>query len=101
MEVAVAELTFDLVMENDMSFVEGCYRLPNEHWHIFIFVRERGMQKMIIEQNVVWESGNTGFVVTLPEDVKLNKDTALKILSDISNVAVWSEVRGPDSMQLR
>ncbi len=56
---------------------------------------------MIIEQNVVWESGNTGFVVTLPEDVKLNKDTALKILSDISNVAVWSEVRGPDSMQLR
>jgi hypothetical protein len=31
------EISFDLVMEEDMPFVEGCYRLCDGKWHALWF----------------------------------------------------------------
>ena len=39
---AGAEICFDLVMEKEMSFVEGTYRLPGRGWEVFIFSRYDG-----------------------------------------------------------
>jgi len=100
-EASTAQITFDLVMEEDMCFVEGCYKLLNKDWRIFIISKKKNVHKMIVEKEVTWESGNTGIVVKLPENVRLNKINAMKILSDILDVSAWSEVIGPDSMQLR
>jgi hypothetical protein len=36
------EISYDLVMENDMSFVEGTYRIENGEWRVFIL---RGSDK--------------------------------------------------------
>ena len=95
------KVTFDLVMDDEMSFIEGCYQLPGKSWEIFIFTKNKDLFIMNIDKDVIWDSGNTGVVVNLPQYVKLNKSSALKILSDILHVAAWSEVIGPDSMQLR
>lgn len=31
-----AEISYDLVMDDDMSFVEGTYRLPGGDWQVVI-----------------------------------------------------------------
>jgi hypothetical protein len=36
-----AEITFDLVMCEDMDFVEGCYRLVGGAWEVFIIAHSR------------------------------------------------------------
>jgi hypothetical protein len=36
-----AEITFDLVMDEDMGFVEGCYRLDGGEWKVFIIAHTR------------------------------------------------------------
>jgi hypothetical protein len=30
--IPVAEISYDLVMDEDMAFVEGSYRLPGNEW---------------------------------------------------------------------
>ena len=96
------EVTFDLVMEEDMDFVEGCYRLCNGPWQVFIFGQNHAeAEKPKIKTDVVWKSGVRGTVVNLPPGTLVNKSVVLQILSDALGVTAWSEVRGPDSMQLR
>jgi hypothetical protein len=95
-----AEISYDLVMTDEMSFVEGTYRLPERDWQVFIF----GPDESFTEPNVVtakWPSGVTGVFVKWPPSKRLNKDAVLAILSAELSVDDWSEVRGPDSMQLR
>jgi hypothetical protein len=53
-----AEISFDLVMENDMSFVEGSYRLENHIWQVFMFRKSRGIEQVGVKKNLVWESGS-------------------------------------------
>jgi hypothetical protein len=97
-----AEITFDLVMTEDMAFVEGCYRLAGGGvWQVFIFRRSNGLEEVGIKQNLTWRSGATGLNAILPNDAKIDKSVVLTVLSDTLGVTEWSEVRGPDSMQLR
>jgi hypothetical protein len=96
-----AEITFDLVMNENMPFVEGCYRLDNDIWHVFMFRKSRGMELVGVRRNLVWDSGVTGINVIVPDDTTLNKLTVIQTLSDALGVTEWLEVRGPDSMQLR
>ena len=97
-----AEITFDLIMEEDMDFVEGCYRLPSGPWQVFTFGQDHvESEKPKVKTDVVWKSGVRGTVVTLPRGMLVNKSAVLQILSDALGVTTWSEVRGPDSMQLR
>ena len=97
-----AEITFDLVMEEDNSFVEGCYRLGGGVWQVFIFWKSKEVQDAAdVKKGIVWKSGVTGLNVILPCDAKLNKTTVVQTLSVVLGVTEWLEVRGPDSMQLR
>jgi len=96
-----AEITFDLVMDENMPFVEGCYRLHNDIWHVFMFRKSRGVEPVGVKKNLVWDSGVTGINVIVPDDTALNKSTVIQTLSDALGVTEWLEVRGPDSMQLR
>jgi hypothetical protein len=98
----VGEITFDLVMEDDMSFVEGCYQLSDGVWHVFMFRKtRRGAEDVGVKKDLVWASGVTGLNVILADDENLNKPKVLETMSQILDVAEWTEVRGPDSMQLR
>ncbi len=36
-----AEITFDFVMTEDMPFVEGCYRMDDGDWQVFMFRHSR------------------------------------------------------------
>jgi hypothetical protein len=94
-----AEISFDLCMEDDMSFAEGAYRLPGGSWHVFIFSRKDVDSVRILDTD--WESGAEGFVVHFPRSQRLNKSAVERVLSERLGVTEWIEVRGPDSMHLR
>jgi hypothetical protein len=95
-----AEITFDLVMTEDMPFVEGCYRLDGGEWQVFTFTHSTG-ERVKVKTKVVWRSGVTGLNAFLPEDSKINKSVVLDVLSETLGVTEWIEVRGPDSIKLR
>ena len=95
------EITYDLVMDDDMPFVEGCYRLDDGVWKVFIFSKSEGLREVGVRKDVVWKSGVTGLTIVVSDDTILNKETVLKALSDALGVTEWSEVRGPDSIQIR
>jgi hypothetical protein len=48
-----------------------------------------------------WESGMSGIVLQVPERMRLNAESAERLLAGILGVGAWQRVRGPDSMQLR
>jgi hypothetical protein len=97
-----AEITFDLVMGEDMGFVEGCFRLDGGEWEVFIIAHTRnGSCEPGVWKNLTWESGVRGLNAVVPRTTKLNKTIVLRVLSDALGVTEWSEVRGPDSIMLR
>jgi hypothetical protein len=87
------EISFDLVMEDDMSFVEGTYRLRQGEWRVFIFSRYEGKQVLSSSQRC--ESGVEGWRIKTPQEMKLNRESVMKILGDLLYVEQWFEVRGP------
>ena len=95
-----AEISYDLVMDDEMDFVEGTYRLLGGEWQVFIFTTlgEATAPNWIPSR---WESGVTGVFVRYPRAQRLNKATAEAVLSEALGVTEWVEVRGPDSMELR
>jgi hypothetical protein len=95
------EISFDLVMTDDMAFVEGSYRLDGGAWEVFTFRHAREMERPRILNDVVWPSGVAGINVVVANDIQLNKSFVLKTMTDSFGIAEWIEVRGPDSMQLR
>ncbi|MGJ4929655.1 hypothetical protein ACQR1I_22885 [Bradyrhizobium sp. HKCCYLS2038] len=89
-------------MEEDMSFVEGCYRLEGGEWEVFVITHSRkGSKEPGVWKGLKWKSGVTGLNAVVPESTKLNKSSVLKVLSDALGVRDWSEVQGPDSIKLR
>jgi hypothetical protein len=96
-----AQISFDLVMEDNMDFVEGTYRLPERDWQVFIFGPDTEVTHPVVRTDGHWESGVTGVHVMWPWGAALNKGIALRLLSEQLGVTDWEEVRDPDSMQLR
>jgi hypothetical protein len=94
-----AEISYDLVMENDMSFVEGTYRLPGREWRVFIFSR-KDVAEPHVEQGS-WESGVSGAFVHFPRSARLDQTAVERVLAGALEVREWVVVRGPDSMHLR
>lgn len=95
------EISFDLVMEEEMAFVEGTYRLPGEDWQVFIFGPDSRVREPVVRTGGRWASGVTGVFVAWPAGMTLNKAVVLRMLSEALGVAEWVEVSGPDSMELR
>jgi len=98
--VTKAEISFDIVMDDDMDFVEGSYRLPGHDWEVLIISKEQ-IEQPLISTSGKWRSGVTGTHIQFPEVQKLNKMVALQLLSGALGVTDWQEVHGPDSMRLR
>jgi hypothetical protein len=96
-----AEISYDLIMDDDMGFVEGSYRIGGGdcNWQVII------ISKRSIEspwwKGARWDSGVSGIVVYVPLKMPLNMTTVENLLSEILGVGRWESVRGPDSMQLR
>ena len=88
-------------MGDDMSFVEGCYKLDGGPWQVFIFAPPGQRDTLEVRTNLTWSSGVTGLNACVPTDVKLNKSNVLEVLSDPLGVTEWVEVRGPDSIVIR
>ena len=96
-----AEISYDVVMSDDMDFVEGAYRLPGGDWQVVIvsaFDRDVHEPQVSPQQ---WESGVTGVFVRIPRSEQINAATVERVLSEVLGVSEWVRVRGPDSMRLR
>jgi hypothetical protein len=93
------EVSFDVVVDDDMDWVDGTYRLPNRFWEVMIFgkqdVSEAGHQR------TEWPSGITGVVFVVPRGDRLNRQYVQQSLAAAFGIDGWVEVRGPDSMVLR
>ena len=86
------EISYDLIMEDDMSFVEGSYRLHHDPWQVFIFRKDPVARVEVTSGH--WASGVTGIFVRVPLSVRLNKETVQRFLSEYLEVPEWREVRG-------
>ena len=95
----LGELSYDLVMDDDVEFVEGSYRLQDGDWHVFI-ISKRPVERVEIKSSQ-WASGVSGLFIRIPLSMKLNKQVVEQLMSEQLKVGAWHEVRGPDSMQLR
>jgi hypothetical protein len=95
------EISFDTnIDDNGQENIEGCYRICGENWQVFYFTKWWDGAPRIIK-DAVYNSGITGVDVWFPKNQILNKFAVIKLLSDILGVTEWSEVRGPDSLQLK
>jgi hypothetical protein len=94
-----AEISYDLIMDENMAFVEGTYRLPGGTWQVFIFSRAPVAQPQW--RSTAWQSGVSGVFIQFPESEQLNKRAVEQFLSGVLGVEEWVEARGPDSLQLR
>jgi hypothetical protein len=94
-----AEISYDLVMDDDMLFVEGAFRLEGSHWQVVIVSRCDVDEPQVVPQR--WENGVTGVFIRYPRADRLNRTRVERLLSVVLGVSEWVEVRGPDSMQLR
>lgn len=99
-----AEISYDLVMDDDMPFVEGTYRLPGQEWQVLIVLARgpRDRERLVDEVTPrTWASGMTGLVIRMRSSVKINAASVEQVLSTALGVSEWMRVRGPDSMWLR
>lgn len=94
-----AEISYDLVMEDDMDFVEGTFRLPRGKWQVVIV--SKGAVASPEVKPTTWGGSMTGLIVTFPASLKLSRAAVEDVLGRSLGVNQWEEVRGPDSMQLR
>lgn len=94
-----AEISYDLVMGDDMPFVEGAYRLFGGEWQVVIVSRYDVSEPEVVAQ--VWQSGATGVFIRYPRRRPLNSAAIERVLSAVLGVSEWVRVHGPDSMQLR
>ena len=96
-----AEVTWDLVMSEDMPFAEGCYRLQGGPWQVVTATKAGPDHLPGVRNGVTWASGVTGMNVVFPEHLKINRASLMQKMSEVLGVVNWREVVGPDSMALR
>ena len=93
------DISYDLVMEDSMSFAEGSYKIGDQPWQVFI-VSKDSVKKCEAKAGR-WASGATGVHFRIPVEFRLNRVLVEQLLSDHLGVVAWIEACGPDSMQLR
>src|SRR4051812_1321176 len=95
-----AEISFDLVMESAMAFVEGTYRLLGGDWQVFIFTPDASVSEPRVTDRR-WSGGATGVSVLWPGSWVLDEAAVLRTLGFHLGVTAWVHARGPDSMAAR
>lgn len=93
------EISYDLVMDDDMPFVEGSFRLPNDGWQVIIVSRYDISEPQILRQQ--WPSGVRGVRIRFPESRRLDQEAVEFLLCSEFGISEWKRIAGPDSMQLR
>ena len=88
---SVAEISYDLVMEEDMAFVEGSYRLPGEDWQVVIVSRYDGAEPQVVPQK--WASGASGVVVWFPRSARSDSTRYLLCGGASQRVPSWTGER--------
>src|SRR5574341_1830792 len=96
----IGRITYDLIMEDDMSFIEGCYRLPFKEWEVFTITKYDDIGIIEVE-HTSWDNGVTGVHIRIPRGIRINAERTEMIMSKVFGVERWVVVRGSDSMQLR
>jgi hypothetical protein len=92
-------ISFDLVMEEDMQFVEGCFRFDGEEW--MVFVASKYEEVAVTVEQSTWQSGARGLVIRTPRSFPLSRESVAQILCSELCATCWDETKGPDSMKLR
>src|SRR5690349_4294982 len=95
-----ADISFGLIMTDDMEFVEGTYQLAGQEWQVFVFSPSSDVEEPQVLSET-WPSGVSGVFAKWPRSKKLAKDVVLRVLSQHLGITDWREVHGPDSIQLR
>ena len=97
------EFSFDIVMSDDMNYIEGTYRLPGRFWEVMIFRKDDvpALRHRPNQPPFEWPSGVTGTVFLVPRAAKLDREYVRSALGAAFGVGEWVEVAGPDSMVLR
>jgi hypothetical protein len=93
------EISFDVIMNDDMPFVEGTYRLPGRFWQVLIMAHEDVPALQV--KSSTWPSGITGLVFTVPATVKIDRQFVFRTMAEACSCDGWLEAKGPDSMVLR
>jgi hypothetical protein len=93
------EISYDLIMGDVMSFVEGAYRINSGEWKVFIFSRRPVGQP--VWHYSTWDSGVNGIVFEVPDEMLLNMPIVEFLMAQATGCREWHRVRGPDSMVLR
>jgi hypothetical protein len=102
---AEGEISYDLVMEDDMDFVEGTCRVPEAAgaaataWQVFVFTKSDVSSSQVVRSR--FPSGTSGLLVRVPASTRLDCRMIEEALSDFLGVVRWRRVTGPDSMSLR
>jgi hypothetical protein len=93
------EFSFDIIMEDDMVWVEGTYRLPGIFWEAMVFGK-------IDVPELRFKRGKTygdvpGIWFDVPRDAQLNRQYIVQALATAFQIGGWVEVAGPDSTVFR
>lgn len=103
----LGEITFDTILsDEDNEYVEGCYRTNSGDWRVYAFThgdheRNSRMSEKDIRHDIVFRGGVIGTDGILPRENKLNKDSIIRILAELTGVEHWVEVSGPNSLILK
>src|SRR4051794_28976943 len=93
------EISYDIVMSDDMGFVEGCYRLPGHLWQVLLFAHKD--VPALSHSFGTWRSGVTGVEFGVPRGTPINHEFVVSAMSEVFGAASWTVVNGPDSLVLR
>lgn len=93
------DISYDLVMEDDMGFIEGCYRVGSGNWQVLI-INKKDIDSIVFVPSR-WPNGILGLVIHVPAATVLNSSVAKQILSNRLGIHSWIESKGPDSIDIR
>lgn len=101
------EVSVDLLLDQEIEFMEGCYRLPGLFWQVVVFLQdgvpEIQYQTQTWEKPTHFELATTGVAIRIPQRERLHLDVMLRALRLVFGWREdeWTIVQGPDSMVLR
>ena len=94
------QVSSDLVLDDDMGFFEGTFRIPNAFWGLVLVHKSADIQEQVINK-YQWPNGLTTIEGDVPKNRPLNLDRIIEILKSFYSDSDWQLVNGPDSMILR
>ncbi|MCY1054623.1 hypothetical protein [Nannocystis sp. SCPEA4] len=95
-----AEISYDVVVDDDSQIVEGCVRLPGETWRTFHASKEDNLAEPRF-WTFDWENGIRGMALEMPASTTMNKAALQQAFASFLGVEQIVEAPGPDSMMMR